>query len=226
MRAECLLPSSDLRPRGEGPPGGWPLVDMRRWSTMLAWLMAMWLSVCWVELAGAQLYKWIDRQGNVHFTDNPSRIPTEYRANVEVEQVAPPNRLASPSDGPAQAPPADVAAPRESAGSAPPRDLLGRGPDYWRQLAQEWTTRLQQYMHERDRLQLMYNYTRNLASSTRDVFDRGRIQADIARLEKAIGEAEAQIQQAETMLITTLPLEARRLGANPEWLKPPGTTPQ
>jgi hypothetical protein len=34
------------------------------------------------------------------------------------------------------------------------------------------------------------------------------------------------MQQAETMLGTTLPLEARRLGANPDWLKPPGTTPQ
>jgi len=193
---------------------------------MLAWLIAMWLSVCWVELAGAQLYKWIDRRGNVHFTDNLSRIPVEYRANVEVEQAAPPNSLLSPSDAPAQVPPADVSAPGEPASPAPPQDRLGRGPDYWQQRVQEWSTRLQQYMHEHDRLQLMYNYTRHLASSTRDVFDRGRIRVEIARLEKAMGEAEAQIQQAETMLRTTLPLEARRLGANPEWLKLPGTTSQ
>jgi hypothetical protein len=193
---------------------------------MLAWLMVIWLSVCWVEFADGQIYKWIDRQGHVHFTDNPGRIPAEYRANAEVEQAASSNPLASASDVPAQAQPADVAAPSELAGPVPPRDLLGRGPDYWQQLAQHWSTRLQQYMHERDRLQLMYNYTRHLASSTRDVFDRGRIQADIAQLEKAIGEAEAQMQQAETMLGTTLPLEARRLGANPDWLKPPGTTPQ
>jgi hypothetical protein len=193
---------------------------------MLAWLIAIWLSVCWVELAGGQIYKWIDRQGHVHFTDNPSRIPSEYRDNVEVEQAGPPNPLASPSDDPAPPPPADAAAPSEPAAPAPPRDLLGRGPDHWQHLAQQWSTRLQQSIHERDRLLLMYNYTRNLASSTRHLFDRGRIQADIARLEKAIGEAEAQIREAETMLGTTLPLEARRLGANPEWLKPPGTTPQ
>jgi hypothetical protein len=73
---------------------------------------------------------------------------------------------------------------------------------------------------------LLYNYTRSLASSTRDVFDRGRLHADIARLEKAIAESEAQIKEAETMLRTTLPLEARRLGANPEWLKPAGMTQQ
>jgi hypothetical protein len=193
---------------------------------MLAWLTAIWLVVCWVEFASGQIYKWIDRQGNVHFTDNPSRIPSEYRINVEVEQVSPPNPLVAPSDEPAQPLPADIEAPREPVAHAPVRDLLGRGPDYWQQLAQQWSTKLLQYIHDRDRLQLEYNYARSLASVTRHLFDRGRIQADIARLEKGIGEAEAQIQQAETMLRTTLPLEARRLGANPEWLKPPGTTQQ
>jgi hypothetical protein len=93
-------------------------------------------------------------------------------------------------------------------------------------LAERWSTRLQQHIYERDRLQMMYRYTQNLANSTRNVFDRGRLQADRARLEQAIAEVEAQIKEAETMLRTTLPLEARRLGANPDWLKPPAATPQ
>jgi hypothetical protein len=105
-------------------------------------------------------------------------------------------------------------------------DRLGRGPDYWQQLAQQWSARLQQHIQERDRLQLMYNYTRHLASYTRDVFDRGQIQADSARLAKAIAEVEGLLKEAETMLHTTLPLEARRLGANPAWLKPPEMTQQ
>jgi hypothetical protein len=193
---------------------------------MLAWLIAIGLSVFWVELAGGQVYKWMDRQGNVHLTDNPSRIPPEYRPKVEVEQAEPPTPLAAPKDDTAAAPPTDAAAPSEPPAPTSPRDLLGRGPDYWQQLAQRWSTRLQQHIHERDRLQLIYNHTRDRASSTRGVFDRGRIQADLARLEKAKTEAEAQIREAETMLGTTLPLEARRLGANPDWLKPPETTPQ
>jgi uncharacterized protein DUF4124 len=195
-------------------------------QSVLAGLMAMWLSVCWVELAAAQLYKWIDRQGTVHFSDNPSRVPSEYRVNVEVEQAAPPHPLPSPSEESALAPPAEDTAPSEPVPPAPPQDLLGRGADYWQQLAQHWAAKLEQSIHERDRLVLMHSYTRTLESSTRKVFDRGRIRADIARLEQALSEAEAQIQQAETMLKTTLPLEARRLGANPEWLKPLGTTPQ
>jgi hypothetical protein len=85
---------------------------------------------------------------------------------------------------------------------------------------------LQQHLQERERLQLLYNYTRHVASYTRDNVDRGRIYANSTRLEKAIADAEEQIKEAETMLHTTLPLEARQLGANPEWLKLPPPTPQ
>jgi Domain of unknown function (DUF4124) len=188
---------------------------------MSVWRIAVWLSVFWVGLAWGQIYKWTDRQGSVHLTDDPSRIPPEYRSKVDIEQASPPAPLPVPHDDVAKPPPIDVTEP-----SAPPRDLMGRGPDYWQQLAEQWSTRLRQHMQERDRLQLMYNYTRHLASYTRDVFDRGRIHADIAQLEKAMAEAEAQIKEAETMLQTTLPLEARRLGANPDWLNPPGMMQQ
>ena len=193
---------------------------------MAVWRIATWLSIFWVGFAWGQLYKWMDRQGNIHFTDNPSRIPAEYRSNVEVERATPPALLPTPNDNAATAPPTDAAAPGELPSAPPPKDRLGRGPDYWQQLAQHWSVQLQQHLQERDRLQLLYDYTRHLASYTRDAFDRGRIYADSARLEKAMAEAEEQIKEAETMLHTTLPLEARRLGANPEWLKPPEMTQQ
>jgi hypothetical protein len=93
-------------------------------------------------------------------------------------------------------------------------------------LAQHWRSRLQQHLQERDRLQLLHSYARQVASYTRDTFDRGRIYADINRLAKAIAESEERINEAEAMLSTTLPLEARQLGANPEWLKLPVLIPQ
>jgi hypothetical protein len=80
---------------------------------------------------------------------------------------------------------------------------------------------LQQHVAERDRLQLLYNYTRDLANSTRDVWDRGRLAAEVERLGKALADIDQRIMQAQTMLQTTLPLEAVQLGANPEWLKEP-----
>jgi Domain of unknown function (DUF4124) len=179
---------------------------------MSVWQLIVCLSVLWVGPAWGQVYKWTDRQNNVHFTDNPSRIPLEYRSNVEIEHVGTPAPSPTPSDATASsAPPSD----------APPTDRLGRGPEHWQQLAQQWSIRLQRHSAERDRLQLLYHYTRNLASTTRDASDRSRRHAETIRLEKAIAEIEAQMKEAESMLSTTLPLEARRLGANPDWLKPP-----
>jgi Domain of unknown function (DUF4124) len=188
---------------------------------MPVWLIAAWLSIVWVGCAWGQIYKWRDHQGNVHFTDDPSRIPPEYRSTFEVERASPPTPFPAPSDDAAKVPPTDAAAPGESPSAPSPKDLLGRGPDYWQQLAQHWSVQLQQHLQERDRLQMLYTYTRQIAQYTRDVFDRGRIQADIDRLEKAIADVNAGIDKAQTMLQTTLPLEARRLGANPEWLKLP-----
>jgi predicted Zn-dependent peptidase len=188
---------------------------------MVVWRIAACLSVFWLGCAWGQIYKWTDRQGNMHLTDNASRIPSEFRSQVEVERSSPSPPLPA-SDDAAKAPTTDATVPSESPAKAPARDLLGRGPDYWQQLAREWSDRLQQHVDERDRLQLLYNYTLHVASYTRDVFDRGRVQADITRLEKAIAEVDEQIKAAEAMLWTTLPLEARRLGANPDWLKPPG----
>jgi Domain of unknown function (DUF4124) len=192
---------------------------------MLSFRITIWLSVLWVGFAWAQIYKWTDRQGTVHLTDNPSRIPPEYRSRAVVEPVTAPASPTTPSDE-ATAAPTDPAAPGEPLLSAPRRDRLGRGSDYWRTLAQQWSTQLQQYTQERDRLMLLYRYTRQLANSTRDGSDRGRLVAEATRLEKAMAAVEVQINEAETMLQTTLPLEARQQGADPNWLKSPALTQQ
>jgi hypothetical protein len=174
-----------------------------------------------VGFAWGQIYKWMDHQGNIHFTDNPNRIPSEYRSNVEVERATPPAPLPTPSDDAATAPPTDAAAPGELPSAPPPKDRLGRGPDYWQQLAHYWVVQLQ-HLQERDRLLLLYNYTRHLASYTQDASDRGRIYADSARLEKAIAETEEQIKR-QNHAVHDAALEARRRG-NPEWLKAPDDT--
>jgi Domain of unknown function (DUF4124) len=191
---------------------------------MSVWQIATWVSIFWVGFAWGQIYKWTDRQGNVHFSDNPSHVPSEYRSSVEVEKATPPAPLPTPSADAASVPSSNAKAPGEMSAAPPPKDRLGRGPDYWQQLARYWLDQLQERLQERDRLQSMYDHIRHLASSTRDASERGRISADSARLEKAIAEAEARIKKAETTLHTTLPLEARRLGANPGWLKLPGMT--
>lgn len=152
---------------------------------MSVWLFATWLSIFWAGFAWGQIYKRMDHQGNLHFTDNPSRIPSEYRSNVEVERATPPS-LPTLRDDAATTSPPDAPAPGELPADPAPKDRPGRGPDYWQELAQDWVVQLQQHLQERDRLQRLYHCTRHLASYTRDNFDRGKINADSARMEKAI----------------------------------------
>jgi hypothetical protein len=179
------------------------------------------LCLLWVSLAWGQIYKGTDGQGNVYLTDNPSRMPPEYRARLEVhgESSSPaPDTAAPPSNLPA--PPASETSP-----AAPSTDLLGRGPDYWQALARQWSTELKRHAAERDRLRLLYQYTRDLAKGTRDTWDRGRLEAEVEHLGQSLRTVEKRLQEAQTMLHTTLPLEARRLGADPAWLQEPASTP-
>ena len=192
---------------------------------MPVWLIATWLSLFWVGFAWGQIYKWMDRQGNMHFTDNPSRIPSEYRPNVEVERATPPAPLPTPSDDAATAPPTGSAAPEHYHPLHRRRISWDGGPT----IGSNWLSTGVPSCNSIFRSATDYSCCTTMRAIsrgyTRDNFDRGKIYADSARLEKAIAETEEQIKEAETMLHTTLPLEARQLGANPEWLKPPGPTP-
>ena len=188
--------------------------------------IAVWLSVLWVGVGWGQMYKWTDPQGTVHFTDNVSQIPPAYRAKAQLLETSPPaSAPATPSQESAK-PPAAVSAPAETPPPAPPQDRLGRGPDYWQALVKGWSTQLRQGMLKRDRLQLLHDGLRAVADNTRDVWERGRLEAQVAQLQQSIAEIDKRIREAQEMLQTTLPAEALRLGADPNWLKESEVPPQ
>lgn len=192
--------------------------------TSTVFQVALWATLLYAGLAWGQIYGWTDRSGQRHFTDNLSRIPSEYRARATLyRETSPalPDTPRTPSEDAAKAPEVSLAPPSQPQALAEPRDRLGQGPEYWRDRARKWSAELQQHMAERERLQLLYNHTRTLADSTRDTWDRGRLEAEVERLGKAIADIDQRIEQAQTMLQTTLPLEAIQLGANPEWLQDP-----
>jgi hypothetical protein len=174
------------------------------------------LSVLWVGLAWGQVYKWTDPQGTIHFTDDVSHIPPAFRAKAQMQETSPPPQPSTPAT-----PSEESAKPTASL-----RDGLGRGPDYWQRLAREWSTQLRQSRVERDRLQLLYDRLRAVVDQTRDLRDRGRQEAQISSLQQSIVDIDKRIQEAQVMLQTTLPAEARRLGADPDWLKDSGSPPE
>jgi hypothetical protein len=178
--------------------------------------IAVWLSVLWVGVAWGQMYKWTDQQGTVHFTDNVSQIPPAYRAKAQMLETSPPPQPSAPA----------TPSKESDTPPAPPQDRLGRGPDYWQSLAKGWSTQLRLGILKRDRLQLLYDRLRAVADNTRDVWERGRLEAQVAQLQQSIADVDKRIQEAQEMLQTTLPAEALRVGADPDWLKESGVPPE
>jgi hypothetical protein len=37
-------------------------------------------------LAGAEVYKWVDEKGDIHFTDDYSKVPEKYRPTEEFQK--------------------------------------------------------------------------------------------------------------------------------------------
>lgn len=72
--------------------------------------------------AAQEIYRWIDRSGRVHFTDNLLSIPEEYRTQVESRPVTPPRQVETPSSSETPTPQSDRSddAPRAPAPLPPP----------------------------------------------------------------------------------------------------------
>jgi micrococcal nuclease len=67
----------------------------------------------WAGGASAEIYRWVDRAGQVHFTDNYHHVPPEYRDQVQVRPSTPPGE----ASGAAPAPPAAKKSPRAKGSS-------------------------------------------------------------------------------------------------------------
>ncbi|MBI2369376.1 MAG: DUF4124 domain-containing protein [Deltaproteobacteria bacterium] len=63
----------------------------------------------------AEVYRWVDDKGVVHFTDSPENIPTKYRRKTDILRL-PSTPISQGSPG---APPASAASPTGPAGQPP-----------------------------------------------------------------------------------------------------------
>jgi hypothetical protein len=67
---------------------------MRLWGSLLA-VLAL-LLLIHSGGAGAEIYRWIDGGGQVHFTDDASLIPAEYLDSVQTRPSSPPLESSPP----------------------------------------------------------------------------------------------------------------------------------
>src|SRR5512139_797840 len=94
---------------------------------------------------GQEVYRWVDDQGTVHFTDDLSLVPEKYRDKIQKKtptKEPPPTQSPPPQSTPpkASAPPMGMEA-EKGTGSGPSskqKDILGRGEEWWRAKVNEW----------------------------------------------------------------------------------------
>lgn len=64
------------------------MVIRRKGGNLLDLILMVQLMICFSLLlspasAYAEIYKWVDEKGSIHFTEDPSTIPEKYRENIQ-----------------------------------------------------------------------------------------------------------------------------------------------
>jgi len=178
---------------------------------MRKFLILLILLVFAVPASGATIYKWVDKEGVVSYTDDINNVPSSYRDQVEIknyhtEGVAPAYTLNVPPEKKAEV----------------QRDIYGRGETWWREQVHPWKGQLKeatenyenvkkQYMEQAEGLS-PYNFGK--MSLTQYQMLSARLQILNAEMEKYQG----QIAEANEML-SKLSQEAKERKADPTWLE-------
>jgi hypothetical protein len=158
----------------------------------------------------ATIYKWVDKDGVVNFTDDYDRVPPLYRDQVieEKEDIQKPGLL-TPSP---QTPPSKV----EEAET----DIYGRDETWWRDKVLPWKEKLNEATENYENANKKY-MEKSDELSRRRFGSRTQYKMDIIVLDKLNEEKkkfEAQMNEAKEEL-EKLSREAQEAKADPSWLQ-------
>ncbi len=174
------------------------------------------LRLCWIivflfivpSLQAETIYKWVDKNGVVNFTDDLEKVPMPYRDQVQkteskeekkdVQKGGPPS-LSSPS------------VERKEV------DLYGRDEAWWRERVRPWKEQLKEATENLESARKRFA-EKTVEMGRKGLVSRSRYQTEAERYDRERKKYEAQISEAQNML-EKLSKEAEEAKANPEWLK-------
>jgi hypothetical protein len=176
--------------------------------------------------AGQEVYRWVDEQGTIHFTDDLGQVPEKYRDKIQKKEPPKEPPITQPIP-PQTAPPQPLAPPTgmevEKGSGATPRqkDILGRGEEWWRAKVNEWNEKLKTAQRNYENTYSEWKSKENELESSKFKPDsvKRKLKAEIRDLEEKTKDWEKQMDEAKNMLENILPKQAQDYQANPEWLK-------
>jgi chromosome segregation ATPase len=172
-------------------------------------ILIVFLSIFLVAPVNGEVFKWTDSRGTVHFTDDLSLIPEQYRPK------------ASKTDAPAEDQ-ASMGAEQSPIQKAPEasKDNLGRGEEYWKARVRGYQQRQAKAQEQWESLRTQYNELTEKHNASKNSIERIALRNERDKVKAQMDESRARIDEAKKMLEKTIPEEAALFKANPQWLKP------
>jgi hypothetical protein len=168
---------------------------------------------------GQELYRWVDKEGIVHFSDDLSLVPEIYR-----DQITEKKPTKEPASPPSVESPKRMGEEKEieSAPESAPeqKDILGRGEEWWRAIASEWNEKLNAARTNYENAYNEWKLKEQELETSKFKPDslKRKLKAETKALEEKVKDWEKQVEEARNMLENILPKQAREYRANPEWL--------
>lgn len=173
-----------------------------------------------------EIYRWVDEQGTVHFTDDLGQVPEKYRDKIQKKTPPqePPITQPTPPQPASPQPPTPSMGMEVEKGSRPPsmqKDILGRGEEWWRAKVTEWNEKLKTAQRNYENSYSEWKAKEQELETAKFKPDsvKRKLKAEIKDLEEKTKGLEKQMNEAKNMLENVLPKQAQDYQANPEWLK-------
>ncbi len=162
-----------------------------------------------IEISFAEVYKWVDEKGDVHFTDDITQVPEKYRPKSEKVGL-PEGKIDTKIEE-------EIKAPKKKEDTY--RDQLGQGEGYWKSRIEEWKKKLKISQERVDNLRIRYNELTEKINDSKSSVERANLRKERDQVKDEMEQNKIQIEEAKTMLEKKIPEEALLYKAKPEWVK-------
>ncbi len=171
----------------------------------------LFISLSVILIAGisfAEVYKWVDENGVVYFTDDMIQIPEKYRSKAE--RIGLPEEKGEPkAEG--------ESTPKKK--EEPYRDRLGRGEEYWKGRVEEWRKKLTESQARLQGLRTRYNELTEKFNDSKSTAERATLRRERDQVKNEMDQLKIQIDEATNMIEKKIPEEAEIYKAKPQWVK-------
>jgi hypothetical protein len=179
-------------------------------KNIMKWILVAILSTFFIsQLSSAQVYKWVDENGVVHFTDDVTQVPEKYRPKAEEIRSSGLENEETKGEG--------QVVPKIKEGTY--KDQSGRGEEYWKGRVEEWRRKLGEQQDRLRTLQVKYNDLIMRFNESKSSAERGDIRKESDQVKNEMDQCRIQIEEAKDMIEKKIPEESEFYKAKPEWVK-------